>query len=86
MQNIQDYKQVTYSQFQDAMDIAMSKSCFKEIEIALKVGLKSSATVRNAFRKDTQIVSDEVMTNIMSIIGLDGFILWFNAKRHYYVK
>jgi hypothetical protein len=58
----------------------------KEIEIALKVGLKSSATVKNAFRKDSQIVSDEVMTHVMSIIGVDGFILWVNSKRHYYIK
>ena len=39
-----------------------------EIEIALKVGVKTTATVKNAFRKDMQIVSDEVLTKIMETI------------------
>lgn len=86
MQNIQDYRQVSYSQFQEAMDAALADSKMKDIEIAIKVGLKSAATVKNAFRKDSQIVSDEVMTHIMSVIGLPGFILWTDSNRYYYIK
>jgi hypothetical protein len=86
MIEINNYKAVSYSAFQKEMDYFFSKSELKEIEIAIKVGLKSTATVKNAFRKDAQIVSDEVMTNIMGVINLDGFILWNKGKRIYYIK
>lgn len=86
MIQIQGYKEVTYSGLQKEMDYKFGESEFTEIEIAMAVKVKSTATVKNAFRKDTQIVSDEVMTNIMKVIGVEGFILWVNAKRFYYLK
>ena len=81
-----DYKQVSYSAFQKEMDLHFDKCELKDIEIALSVGVKTTATVRNAFRKDTQIVSDEVLTKIMETIKLDGFILWKTGKRFYYIR
>lgn len=86
MITIENYKNVNYSAFQKAMDLHFAMSELKEIEIAIKVGLKSTATVKNAFRKDAQIVSDEVMCGIMELIGLEGFILWIHSKRYYYIK
>jgi hypothetical protein len=86
MNNLQDYKEVSYNSFQEIMDETLSGSGLKDIEIAYKIGVKSSATVKNAFRKEGQVVSDEVMTHIMKVIGLDGFILWNNSKRKYFIK
>jgi hypothetical protein len=86
MIQIQGYKEVSYSSFQKVMDLQFEKSELTEIEIALAIKVKSTATIKNAFRKDTQIVSDEVMTNVMKAIELEGFILWVNAKRFYYIK
>mgnify|MGYP001281065615 CR=1 FL=1 len=86
MIQINNYKQVTYSAFQKALDSQFEKSELKEIEIALKVGVKTTATVKNAFRKDMQIVSDEVLTKIMETIKLEGFVLWINGKRFYYIN
>jgi len=86
MIQINNYKEVKYSIFQKAMDLELASSEIQEIEIAVKVGVKATATIKNAFRKDTQVVSDEVMTKIMEVIGLDGFILWANGKRFYYIK
>lgn len=80
------HTELNYSQFQKLMDLQFEKCGLTEIEIALKVGLKSTATIRNAFRKDTQIVSDEVMTKVMHEIGLNGFIVWDNGKRCYFAK
>lgn len=68
------------------MDARFSNSGKTEIELALKLGLKSTATIKNAFRKDAQIVSDEVMSGIMELIDLRGFVLWFNKERYYYIK
>ena len=86
MIQIQGYKEVTYSGLQKEMDVKFENTELTEIEVAIAVKVKSTATVKNAFRKDSQIVSDEVMTNIMKVIGVDGFILWVNAKRFYYIK
>ena len=86
MIQVNDYRQVSFSAFQKEMDTHFDKCELKDIEIALAVGVKSTATVRNAFRKDAQVVSDEVLTKIMETIKLDGFVLWNNAKRYYYVR
>lgn len=86
MIEIQGYNKVTYQKFQIEMDARFGNCKFSELEIAVKLGLKSAATIKNAFRKDNQIVSDEVMTGIMELIDLRGFILWFNGKRYYYIK
>lgn len=86
MIQIQGYTNVTYTAFQKAMDTHFDNAQIKELQIALSVGLKSVATVKNAFRKDCQIVSDEVMTKVMQLIGLDGFILWKDGNRYYYIK
>ena len=86
MENLQDYKEINYSVFQKEMDLQFAKCEIKEIEMAIEIGLKSIATIKNCFRKDTQIVSDEVMTKVMNMIKLDGFILWSNGKRFYYIK
>jgi hypothetical protein len=86
MHNFNGYKEVSYNAFQDIMHSYFVESKLREIEIAFKIGLKSAATVKNAFKKDSQIVSDEVMSHIMNIIGLDGFILWSNSKRKYFVS
>jgi hypothetical protein len=86
MVQLENYKEVNYNVFQKALDLEFANSEIKEIEIALKVGVKTTATIKNAFRKDTQIVSDEVLTKIMDVVGLDGFVLWYNGKRLYYIK
>lgn len=81
-----DYKEVDYSAFQKALDHYFDKSELTALEIAIKVGVKTTATIKNAFRKDAQIVSDEVLTKIMSIIKLEGFVLWEKGQRCYYIK
>jgi hypothetical protein len=86
MIQVNDYRQVNFSAFQKEMDFHFDNCELKDIEIALAVGVKSTATVRNAFRKDAQVVSDEVLTNIMQTIKLDGFVLWNKGKRFYYIR
>ena len=86
MIEIQGFKNVNYQTFQKEMQARFDASDKKEIELALKLGLKSTATIKNSFRKDEQIVSDEVMSGLMELIDLRGFILWLGGKRYYYVK
>ena len=86
MIHIQGYTQLDYKKFQNEMEARFANSQTKELELALKLGLKSTATIKNAFRKDSQVVSDEVLTGIMNLIDVVGFILWVNGKRFYYIK
>jgi|APCry1669189034_1035192.scaffolds.fasta_scaffold48613_2 hypothetical protein len=86
MIQVNNYKEVSYSEFQNALDQAMAESVLTELEIAIKVGVKTTATIKNAFRKDAQIVSDEVLSKIMKTIKLNGFILWTNGQRYYYIN
>lgn len=86
MTQLDNYKEVTYLGFQKQMENQFQKCELKDIEIALTIGVKSLETVKNAFRKDYQIVSDKVLTKIMETIKLDGFILWNKGKRLYYVR
>jgi hypothetical protein len=86
MIQVSNYKQVSYSEFQNALDQAFHGCDLTELEIAIKVGVKTTATIKNAFRKDAQIVSDEVLSKIMKTIKLNGFILWTNGQRYYYVN
>jgi hypothetical protein len=68
MIEIQGYTKVNYLKFQTEMDARFANCELSELEIAVKLGLKSTATIKNAFRKDNQIVSDEVMSGIMECI------------------
>lgn len=86
MIQLENYKEVTYLAFQKQMEAHFDKCELKDIEIAVTVGVKSIETVKNAFRKDYQIVSDKVLTKIMETIKLDGFVLWNKGKRFYYVR
>jgi len=86
MININNYIQVSYSDIQKLFDSYYGDSNLKDIETALKLNVKSTATVRNIFRKDKQVVSDEVFSLFMSIIKLDGFVLWVQGNRCYYVN
>lgn len=86
MIEIQGYNKVNYQKFQTEMDARFANCELSELEIAVKLGLKSTATIKNAFRKDNQIVSDEVMSGIMECIELRGFILWMCGNRYYYIK
>jgi len=86
MIEIQGYNKVNYQKFQIEMDSRFANCELSELELAVKLRLKSTATIKNAFRKDNQIVSDEVMTGIMELMDLRGFILWFNGERNYYIK
>ena len=86
MKEIPGYKCLNYQKFQIEMEDRRRGAQIADIELAMKLGLKTTATIRNAFRKDTQVVSDEVMSGLMDLIDLTGFILWINGKRYYYLK
>lgn len=86
MIEITDYKQTNYKDFQKELKSAFEKSGKTAILVAANIKVKSQVTIKNAFNCDMQVVSDEVLTNVMKSVGFPGFVLWVLGKRHYYTK
>lgn len=85
---ITGFKPVPYNDLQKLLQTKYAEYREKksEIELALAIGVTSPQTVRNAFQEDMQMVSDTLLTKIMTNIGFNGFILWKDGERLYYVK
>lgn len=85
---ITGYKEVGYNNMQALLQKKYSdyREDKSEIELALAIGVTSPQTVRNAFQEDLQMVSDTILTKVMTSIGFDGFILWKDGNRLYFVK
>lgn len=81
---IKGYKEVTYNQLQSL--ITKNKEGNKsDVEIAVALKVETTQTVRNAMQKDEQKVSDKILSLLLCIVGIDGFVLWNNGVRSYYV-
>jgi len=85
---ITGYKTVSYNDLQKILQAKYADYRTKnsEIELAVAIGVNSAQTVRNAFQEDMQMVSDTLLTKIMTNIGFNGFVLWKDGNRYYYVK
>lgn len=86
MIDITGYKQVNYTDFQKALHLKYTDSEKTPVEVAAGIKVKSPATIKNAFKTDMQIVSDEVLTAVMKSVGLSGFVIWVFGKKYYYIK
>jgi len=85
MIKIEGYKQVEYLDFVSIMEEHKKASQKPDIQIAADIEVKSPATVKNAFNKGTQMVSDKILTKVLSSINMDGFVLWNDGKANFYV-
>ena len=54
--------------------------------IAYEIGVKTPATVRNAFNKEKQIVSDKVLTDIMDTVKINGFVVYHRGEKKYFIS
>lgn len=86
MVSIKGYERVDYETFQTQLHKKFVDSDKSNVDIASEVKVKTPVTVKNAFRTDKQIVSDEILTAIMNCIGLDGNIVWSKRERMYYIS
>ena len=85
--NIAGYKSVTYLQLQERMSKAYAdyREDKTELELAVAIKVKSPQTVRNAFRQDYQMVSDELLTLISKEMGLNTCVIWQDGERKYFI-
>lgn len=85
--NIIGYKKVDYKQLQQVMqkNYADYREGKSEIDLAVTMKVKSTQTIRNAFRQDYQMVSDELLTSLNNAIGLNTCVVWVNGVRNYFI-
>jgi hypothetical protein len=86
MNNLEKYKQIKYSEFISELNTKFKESELSAIKLADKCKLKSTVTVSNVFKKDKQIVSDLVVTKIMELLNIDGFILWNKGEKKFFIN
>jgi hypothetical protein len=85
LMDIQGYEKVNYPEFQKLLWEQYAELEMNNVKLAALINVTSSQHVKNIF-KPKQIVSDNVLTCAMKALKVDGFVLWMNGKRFYYVK
>lgn len=83
---IPGYKEQTYGKFQELFNDYYKTTGITMIDLASAINIKSIGTIQNAFAPIKQLASDEVITKAMEFIGFDGFIVWKNGERKYFIK
>ena len=83
---VKGYKNVGYLTFKELLSIKLKKSGKKNIDLATSLELSSPETIRVVFKRETQTVSDTVLTKLMNTLKVDGFVLWNKGIRYYYIK
>lgn len=86
MIKITGYKQVEYPHLLEVLEDYQNQVGKSDIQIAADINVKTANTVKNAFCIEGQMVSDNVLTNIMKSVELDGFVMTYNGEKYYYVS
>lgn len=83
---IDGFKKIDYPSLQAEMRKVYRPEETPEIVLATQINVKSVQTVKNAFNEDEQVVSDEVLSNILKELGIISIIGWSNGERNYYIQ
>lgn len=83
---VKGYRQVSYSQLQPELVEFYKASKKSYVELAYELDVRSVSTAQNAIVSDDQMVSDEILTKVFNLIGLNAFVVWLNGERKYYLK
>lgn len=83
---IEGFKKVDYDTIQTEMSKLHKPDELPEISIAAQIGVKSVQTVKSAFNKENQIVSDEVLSGVLGQLGITSLIVWQNGQRNFYIS
>lgn len=75
-----------YSDLEEILVAAYENSGKTYVNIASDIGVKTHVTAMNVFNFEEQKVSDEVLSNAMKSIGVEGLIVYVEGVRVYYIK
>lgn len=83
---VKGYRQVPYNELQSELNETFHATNKTYVELAYELEVRSVSTAQNAIVSDNQMVSDEILTKVFNIIGLNAFVVWMNGERKYYLK
>lgn len=83
---IKGYKKVDYFDF--ITKLREYRGCNKKSnpQLAVELEFRASQTIVNSLNIEKQAVKDSNLTKLMQCLGFDGFILWRNGEKGYYVS
>jgi hypothetical protein len=82
---IKGFKNVNYAELQTVLQEKYVAADIPDVQIANTIDVRSLSTVKNTFNTGMQSVSDEVLTKVFKVLNLNGFVLWVNGERNYYI-
>jgi hypothetical protein len=85
-QAIKGFNQVTFNKLQEIMMDRYRETKKSYVELAYELEVKSVSTAQNALTGVEQMVSDQILTNMLRILNLNGMVVWQNGERNYYIK
>lgn len=83
---IEGFKKVDYETIQSEMQKTHKPDSLPEINIAAQIGVKSVQTVKSAFNKEFQAVSDEVLSGVLGQLGITSLIVWEGGQKNFYIS
>lgn len=83
---IKGFQQVTFSKLQSILLEKYKESGKSYVGLAYELDVKSVSTAQNALTGAEQMVSDQILTNLIRILNLTGMVVWQNGQRNYYIK
>ena len=80
------YKQVSLPELQAELKEGYKNYGKTYMELAYEMGIKSITTIQNLLTAKEQVVSDEMLTNFINLLGINAFVKWQDGERNYYIK
>jgi hypothetical protein len=82
------YKKVRLSELQSALRNKQESENKTYIALAYEMGVKSISTIQNILTStdEKQVVSDQILTRFINLLGIEAFVKWENGERNYYIK
>lgn len=83
---VKGFKKIELPDLQAELHKAYKDSGKSYVELAYELNLKSVTSIQNLLMSETQVVSDEMLTKFINLLGLNAFVTWKNGERNYYIK
>lgn len=84
--DLSNYTPIDYNVLQDQLAVRRKAAGIHDFDLASKINIKSVTTINNAFNKDKQITSDQVLTKIFEALDVDAIVSWINGERRYFIS
>lgn len=83
---VKGFRRIELSELQEELQKAQKESKKSYVDLAYNLNLKSVTSIQNLLTSDPQVVSDEMLTRFINLLGLNAFVTWKNGERNYYIK